>query len=109
MEQKMKINMIFLKPKIINIKTILVIITLLFSYNAMAESKWYYDHWEINTHELFYVQAQLYVQQCVDGKVWSYTFIGLGMDTIPLRKIPFYDIETETRDGMDQKICRTGI
>ena len=104
----MKINMIFLKPKIINIKTILVIITLLFSYNAMAESKWYYDHWEINTHELLYVQAQLYVQQCVDGKVWSYTFIGLGIETTSTRN-PYYDASTETKSGMDQQICRTGI
>lgn len=88
---------------------LLVIITLIFSFNAKAESRLLYDHWEINTHQLLYVDAQLYVQVCVDGKVWSYTFIGLGMDTIPLRKTPFYDIETETRDGMDQKICRTGI
>ena len=83
-------------------KTILIIITLLFSYNAKAEFILLHDPMRINTY-------QLYVDVCVDGKVWVHTFIGLGMDTTPLRKTPFYDIETETKSGMDQKICRTGI
>ena len=78
-------------------KLILIIITLLFSHNAKAESRLLYDPWERDAYLL-----------CVDEKLWVYTFIGLGMETTSTRN-PFYDASTETRSGMDQQICRTGI
>ncbi len=78
-------------------KLILIIITLLFSFNAMAESRLLYDPWERDAYLL-----------CVNEKLWVYTFIGLGMETTSTRN-PFYDASTETKSGMDQQICRTGI
>ena len=78
-------------------KIILIIITLLFSFNAMAESRLLYDPWDRDAYLL-----------CVDEKLWVYTFIGLGMETTSTRN-PFYDASTETKSGMDQQICRTGI
>ena len=78
-------------------KIILIIITLLFSFNAMAESRLLYDHWDRDAYLL-----------CVDEKLWVYTFIGLGMETTSTRN-PYYDASTETKSGIDQQICRTGI
>ena len=78
-------------------KIILIIITLLFSFNAMAESRLLYDHWDRDAYLL-----------CVDEKLWVYTFIGLGMETTSTRN-PYYDASTETKSGMDQQICSTGI
>ena len=78
-------------------KTILIMLTLLLSFNSMAESRLLYNHWERNVYLL-----------CVDEKLWVYTFIGLGMETNSTRN-PFYDVATETRSGIDQKQCITGI
>lgn len=78
-------------------KTILLIITLLFSFNAIAESRLLYKHGERDAYLL-----------CVDEKMWVYTFIGLGMATTSTRN-PFYDMATETKSGIDQKQCRTEI
>ena len=78
-------------------KTLLIIVTLFFSHNAMAESRLLYDPWERDAYLL-----------CVDKKLWVYTFIGLGMETNSTRN-PFYDVATETRIGIDQKQCITGI
>ena len=78
-------------------KKLLYIFTLLFSFNAMAESRLLFNPWERDAYLL-----------CVDEKLWVYTFIGLGMETTSTRN-PFYDASTETRSGMDQQICRTGI
>ena len=83
--------------EIINMKKILIMLTLLFSFNAMAESRLLYDPWERDAYLL-----------CVDEKLWVYTFIGLGMETTSTRN-PYYDASTETKSGMDQQICRTGI
>ena len=78
-------------------KQCLIIITLLFSYNAMAESRLLYDPWERDAYLL-----------CVDEKLWVYTFIGLGMETTSTRS-PYYDASTETKSGMEQQKCSTGI
>jgi len=63
----------------------------------MAESRLLFNPWERDAYLL-----------CVDEKLWVYTFIGLGMETTSTRN-PFYDASTETKSGMDQQICRTGI
>jgi len=63
----------------------------------MAESRLLYNHWEREAYLL-----------CVNQKLWVYTFIGLGMETTSTRN-PFYDVATETRSGIDQKQCSTGI
>ena len=65
--------------------------------NSMAESRLLYNHWEREAYLL-----------CVNQKLWVYTFIGLGMETTSTRN-PFYDVATETRSGIDQKQCSTGI
>ena len=78
-------------------KKILIILTLLISFNSMAESRLLYNHWERDAYLL-----------CVDEKLWVYTFIGLGMETTSTRN-PFYDVATETRSGIDHKQCSTGI
>ena len=78
-------------------KTILIMLTLLLSFNSMAESRLLYNHWEREAYLL-----------CVNQKLWVYTFIGLGMETTSTRN-PFYDVATETRSGIDQKQCSTGI
>ena len=78
-------------------KKIFIILTLLISFNSMAESRLLYNHWERDAYLL-----------CVDEKLWVYTFIGLGMETTSTRN-PFYDIATESRTGIDQKQCSTGI
>lgn len=78
-------------------KTILIMLTLLISFNSMAESRLLYNHWEREAYLL-----------CVNQKLWVYTFIGLGMETTSTRN-PFYDVATETRSGIDQKQCSTGI
>ena len=72
-------------------------LTLLISFNSMAESRLLYNHWEREAYLL-----------CVNQKLWVYTFIGLGMETTSTRN-PFYDASTETKSGVDQQICRTGI
>lgn len=72
-------------------------LTLLISFNSMAESRLLYNHWEREAYLL-----------CVNQKLWVYTFIGLGMETTSTRN-PFYDVATETRSGIDQKQCSTGI
>jgi len=79
------------------LKTILIMLTLLISFNSMAESRLLYNHWEREAYLL-----------CVNQKLWVYTFIGLGMETTSTRN-PFYDVATETRSGIDQKQCSTGI
>jgi len=78
-------------------KKILIITTLLFSFNAMPESRLLYKYMERDVYLL-----------CVDQKLWVYTFIGLGMETTSTRNA-FWDMATETRDGMDQKKCSTGM
>ena len=58
-------------------KTILIMLTLLISFNSMAESRLLYNHWEREAYLL-----------CVNQKLWVYTFIGLGMETTSTRN-PF--------------------
>ena len=78
-------------------KLLLVLFLFLISSNAMTESRLLYNHWERDAYLL-----------CVDEKLWVYTFIGLGMETTSTRN-PFYDASTETRSGMEQQKCSTGI
>ena len=77
--------------------TIILLTSLFLVSNSSAESRLLYDPWERDAYLL-----------CVNEKLWVYTFIGLGMETTSTRN-PFYDITTETRNGMEQQKCSTGI
>ena len=78
-------------------KLLLVLFLCSLASNAMTESRLLYNHWERDAYLL-----------CVDEKLWVYTFIGLGMETTSTRN-PFYDASTETRSGIEQQKCSTGI
>ena len=78
-------------------KFLLVLFLLTLTSNALAESRLLYKFGQRDAYLL-----------CVDEKLWVYTFIGLGIETTSTRN-PFWDMATETRDGMDQKECSTGI
>ena len=67
------------------------------SLNALAESRLIYN---FDNNEMHLV--------CVDEKLWVYTLIGLDIESTTTKN-PFYDITTETRGGIDQKKCSTGI